>query len=299
MMAYLESDYCHTFDDHLTQNQKLTNLTKNLGKAITMAALANNQLSDSGRMRHIESLFPMLTQSECVEMIFPQKDWDEYIWGVDGQEADYERIGSLYLCGLAGWKPEIKRTNKGDSTMTIVNDDRELSSQKGKSQSDRNDASQADAVDQPSHNKILGQVDNNQSGDSQAEDEENKQDRDQLVDSQDRLNFLALMKKKGIKQIAKSIAENHQYARKITGNIILHPKLTDVEMPTSQSTEMRPRVRSGFDMGQNIVSFLTSDDLKSLRAFQKSDQVKNNPDQDDNKENNENSDPSSGGGFRK
>ena len=29
-MAYLESDYCHTFDDHLTQNQKLTNLTKNL-----------------------------------------------------------------------------------------------------------------------------------------------------------------------------------------------------------------------------------------------------------------------------
>ena len=235
-------------------------------------------------------------------MIFPKEGWNDSIEGTEGQDADHELIGSLYLCGLAGWKPKITRTNVSNGTITsyaIANDDQEPNSQPRKSQSDRNDVSQTHAVDQLSHSKIRDQVDNNQSEDSQADDERNKQDSNQIVDSKDRLNFLALMKEKGIKQIAKSIAENHQYARKITGNIILHPKLTDVEMPTSQSTEMRPRVRSGFDMGQNIVSFLTSDDLKSLRAFQKSDLVENNPDQNRMEENKENSEPSSGGGFRK
>ena len=296
VVAYLKSDYCHSED------LALTGLKKVLGKTITEVALENNQLSDSARVKHLAALFPMLTESKYTEMILPNEDWDDDVEGTEEQDADYELIGSLYLCGLAGWKPKITRTNVSNGTMTsyaIANDDQEPNSQQRKSQSERNDVSQTHAVDQLSYSKIRDQVDNNQSGDSKAEDEENKQDSDQIVDSQDRLNFLALMKEKGIKQIAKSIAENHQYARKITGNIILHPKHTGVEMPTSQSTEKRPRVRSGFDMGQNIASFLTSDDLKSLRAFQKSDLVKNNPDQDRMEENKENSEPSSGGGFRK
>ena len=107
-------------------------------------------------------------------MIFPKEDWDDDLEGTEEQSADYELVGSLYLCGLAGWKPKITRTNISNGTMTsyaIANDDQEPSSQQRKSQSDRNDVSQTHAVDQHSHNKILGQVDNNQS-----EDEGNKQD---------------------------------------------------------------------------------------------------------------------------
>ncbi len=182
VVAYLKSDYCHNEDP------ELTDLKKALGETIVKAALENNQLSDSARVKHLASLFPMLTESEYTEMIFPKEDWDDNLEGTEEQSADYELIGSLYLCGLAGWKPKITRSNISNGTMTsyaIANDDQEPSSQKGKSQSDRNGARQTDAVDQLSHNKILGQVDNNQS-----EDEGNKQDSNQIVDNKDRLNFL-------------------------------------------------------------------------------------------------------------
>jgi len=179
------------------------------------------------------------------------------------------------------------------TSYAIANDDQKPSSQKEKSQSDRNGASQADAVDQHSHRKILSQVDNNQS-----EDEGKKQDSNQIVDNKDRLNFLALMKTKGINQIAKSIAENCDLSRKIMGN-------TFVKQGQDNKKTSDARLILG-DTGYLVSCFLGSSDLKSLRSIKKEleqenketrrDQNENNPDQDDNKENNE---PSSGGGFRK
>ena len=272
VIAYLKSEYCHNEDP------ELTDLKKALGETIVKAALENNQLSDSGRMRHISSLFPMLTESECAEMIFP-KEWNDNIEGTEGQDADHELIGSLYLCGLAGWKPEITRANTGNGTMTgytIANDDGESSFQ-----------------------QIQGQKN------SQSDDEKSEQDSNQTVDSMvknptDRLNFLSLMKSKGIKQIASSITEKRDLSTKLIIDLF------DKGLGYDNLSE--EQLKQGNPLS-HASGFLGSQDWQQLRATQKEfeqeqkdalgDQVKNNPDQERTEENNENIEPGSSGGFRK
>ena len=272
VVAYLKSEYCHNEDP------ELTDLKKALGETIVKAALENNQLSDSGRMRHISSLFPMLTESECAEMIFP-KEWNDNIEGTEGQDADHELIGSLYLCGLAGWKPKITRTNTGNGTMTsyaIANDDGESSFQ-----------------------QIQGQKN------SQSDDEKSEQDSNQTVDSMvknptDRLNFLSLMKSKGIKQIASSITEKRDLSTKVIIDFF------DKGLAYDNLSE--EQLKQGNPLS-HASGFLGSQDWQQLRATQKEleqeqkdalgEQNENNPDQERTEENSDNIEPGSSGGLRK
>ena len=75
---------------------ELTDLKKALGETIVKAALENNQLSDSGKDEAHIIIVSHANWSRCTQLIFP-KEWNDNIEGTEGQDADHELIGSLYL----------------------------------------------------------------------------------------------------------------------------------------------------------------------------------------------------------